>query len=184
VIYRKLFHLLSLFLIIPVIIFDENQRIIFSILFLLVVFTIDTLRQKDKNFRKLFMSFFKGILKKYEFKEYTGATYLAFAYAIINILFEKEIVIFSILVIAFCDTSAYLFGTYIKPNIKLYKKSINGLFGFIIAGFIISLLSFKELSLYSKLLAVFISAIVELIVPIDDNLSVPITSSVILKITA
>lgn len=182
-IYRKLFHLLSLLLIIPVIILDDKWRIIFSIVFLLLVFLIDSLRQRHKGFRQLFMIFFRGLLKRNEFNEYTSATYLAFSYAIINLLFSKEIVIFSLLILTVCDPIAYIFGNYIKPNIRFYNKSINGFIGFFLSGIILSIFLFPEMKLASKVFAVLVSAIVELLTPIDDNLSVPIASSLVLKFT-
>jgi dolichol kinase len=182
-IYRKLFHLLTLFLIIPVLILDKEGRIIFSILFLLTVFLIDTLRLESKSFRKIFMILFGGMLKKHEYREYTGSTYLAISYVLINLLFEKEIIIFSMLILTICDPIAAIIGTYTKPNIKIFKKSLNGLIGFYLAGIIISLIFFPNLSLTAKILAVLISGIVEIFTPIDDNLAIPITSSIILKLS-
>ncbi|MEO0224478.1 MAG: hypothetical protein ABIL76_05240 [candidate division WOR-3 bacterium] len=160
---------------------NDNYRIAFSIFFLIVVLTIDVLKLKNRNFRKIFLSIFGSILKKNEISDWTGATYLAISYALINVLFEKEIVIFSLIVLAICDPIAAIFGTYIRPNIRIYKKSINGLIGFYISGIIISLLLFENISLFSKILAVLISGIVEVFTPIDDNLSVPLTTAFVLK---
>ena len=178
---RKLFHLLSIILIFPVLFLNDNYRIAFSISFLIIVLVIDILRLKNKNFGKFFLSIFRGILKKNEINDWTGATYLAISYALINILFEKEIVVFSLIILAICDPVAAIFGTYIKPNIRIYKKSINGLIGFYISGIILSLILFNNISLFSKILAVLISGIVEIFTPIDDNLSVPLTTAFVLK---
>jgi dolichol kinase len=178
---RKLFHLLSILLIFPILFLNDNQRIAFSILFLISVFTIDILRLRNENFKKFFLSIFKSILKKNEINDWTGATYLAISYVLINIIFEKEVVIFSLLVLAICDPVAAIFGTYIKPNLKIYKKSINGLIGFYLSGFILSFLFFTDVNIFSKILAVLISGIVEVFTPIDDNLSVPLTTAFVLK---
>ncbi len=183
-IYRKLFHLFSVVLIVPILILDKHWCIITSISILLIIFTVDTLRQRNTGFRKIFMLFFRGILKRDELRAYTGATYLAISYAFLNIMFDKEIVIFSMLILSICDPIAALFGKYIKPTIKIHKKSLNGLIGFYISGAILSVLLFPEISLVSKLLAVIISGIIELFTPIDDNLAIPITSSLILKWTS
>jgi len=173
--------LLSVILIFPVLFLSDNYRIVFSISFLIVVLLIDVLRLKNRNFGKLFLSIFRSILKKDEINDWTGATYLAISYALINILFEKEIVIFSLIILAICDPIAAIFGTYIRPNIKIHRKSINGLIGFYLSGIILSLLFFDNISLFSKILAVLISGIVEIFTPIDDNLSVPLTTAFILK---
>ncbi|MEO0203163.1 MAG: hypothetical protein ABIL37_05550 [candidate division WOR-3 bacterium] len=165
----------------PVLVLEKEWRILFSVLFLLVVFSIDTLRLQNKSFRKIFLNFFGGILKKHEYREYTGSTYLAISYALINLLFEKEIIIFSLLILSICDPVASIIGNYVKPNIKIFKKSLNGLIGFYIAGILVSIITFPNLSLSVKLLAVLLSGIVEIFTPIDDNLAIPIASSFILK---
>ncbi len=182
-IYRKLFHLFSIVLIVPVLILDKHWCIIISISLLLIVFIVDTLRLRHAGFRKIFMLFFRGILKRDELRAYTGATYLAISYVFLNILFEKDIVIFSMLILSICDAVSALSGTYIKPIIKIHKKSLNGLIGFYLSGIILSIVLFPQMSIFSKLLAVMVSGIIELFTPIDDNLAIPITSSLILKWT-
>jgi dolichol kinase len=55
------------------------------------------------------------------------------------------------------------------------------LIGFYLSGFILSFLFFNDLNIFSKILAVLISGIVEVFTPIDDNLSVPLTTAFVLK---
>jgi dolichol kinase len=180
--YRKIFHLLSLILIIPVIFLDYKERVLLSSCLFLLVLLVDSMRQGEKNLKKFFLKIFNKLLKKDEFSNYTGATYLFLSYLILNAIFKREIIIFSLLILCICDPIAAICGKFTKSLFRFNNKTLNGFVGFAIAGLIISIIPMNSIPFYSKVLAVLISGIFELIVKIDDNFIVPISSAAMLSL--
>ncbi len=181
---RKLFHALSAIFLIPVFLLPDPTRKLFFIGVFLVVLLIDTLRLTSRDFRKLFLLFFRDILKDQEHRTYSGATFLFFSFMILNVFFSKEIAAFSMLLLTVSDPLAAIFGKYFKPRIKVAgDKTLWGLMGFILGGIIISLF-FQNLPWKSKIIAVIVGAFVELFARgIDDNLLIPISCALALQLT-
>jgi len=181
---RKLFHVMSAIFVIPVFILPDPTRKIFFIGLFILVLMIDTLRLSNGGFRKLFLLFFKEILKDQEHRTYSGATFLFFSFMILNIFFSKEIAAFSMLLLSISDPLAALFGKYMRPRIRIFgDKTLWGLVGFIIGGALISIF-FHNIPWKSKMIAVAVGALVELLSRgIDDNLLIPVSCALALQIT-
>ena len=181
---RKIFHSLSAILVIPTLMLPDPQRKLFFIVIFLIVLLIDTLRLNNRGFRRLFLVFFKDILKREEFRVYSGATFLFFAVMLLNLLFSKEVAAFSLLLLTISDPLASIMGIYMKPRVRLFgDKTLWGFIGFLLGGFSISLF-FHHIPWEAKIIAVITGALVELLsFGIDDNLLIPIGSAVVLQIT-
>ena len=181
---RKIFHLLSAIFVIPTLILPDPWRKILFILLFLLVLTVDTLRMNNRSFRHIFMLFFKDMLKKEELRLYSGATFLFFSLMIINLFFSREVAAFSLMLLTISDPLASIMGIYMKPRIKIMdNKTLWGLIGFLVGGTIVAML-FNNLSWKSKIIAVVTGAVVELFaMGIDDNLLIPLSSAIALQLT-
>ncbi len=181
---RKIFHLLSAIFVIPTLILPDPWRKILFILLFLLVLTVDTLRMNNRSFRHIFMLFFKDMLKKEELRLYSGATFLFFSLMIINLFFSREVAAFSLMLLTISDPLASIMGIYMKPRIRIMdNKTLWGLIGFLVGGTIVAML-FNNLSWKSKIIAVVTGAVVELFaMGIDDNLLIPLSSAIALQLT-
>ncbi|NPB03984.1 MAG: hypothetical protein GXO39_06180 [Thermotogae bacterium] len=181
---RKLFHALSAIFLIPVFLLPDPTRKIFFIGVFLIVLAIDTLRLTNKDFRKVFLLFFRDILKDQEHRTYSGATFLFFSFMILNVFFSKEIAAFSMLLLTISDPLAAIFGRYLKPRIRIAgDKTLWGLLGFIIGGIVVSIF-FHNIQWKSKLIAILVGAFIELFSRgIDDNLLIPVGCALALQLT-
>ncbi len=181
---RKLFHALSAIFLIPVFLLPDPTRKLFFIAVFLLVLTIDTLRLTSRGFRKLFLIFFRDILKEQEQKTYSGATFLFLSFMILNVFFSKEIAAFSMLLLTISDPLAAIFGKYLRPRVKIAgDKTLWGLAGFIVGGLIVSIF-FHNIQWKSKIIAVLVGAFIEVFsTGIDDNLLIPVGCALALQLT-
>ncbi len=179
---RKLFHVLSLIpAILGAFLNDPYRQIFFTTAFL-TVFLIDLLRLRNAKLSKLFMLLFGSMLKRKEYKGFSGATYMFLSFMLVNILFEREIALFGMLVLAICDPIASLIGRYARFNLKLIgEKTLVGMLAFMLSGFVLARV-YPFLSMESKLLAVLVASFLEVIPYLDDNLSIPIGVSLTVEL--
>ncbi len=181
---RKLFHALSAIFLIPVFLLPDPTRKIFFIGVFLIVLAVDTFRLTNRNFRKVFLLFFRDILKVQEHRTYSGATFLFLSFMILNVFFSREIAAFSMLLLTVSDPLAALFGKYMKPRIRIVgDKTLWGLMGFIIGGVVVGLF-FQNIQWKSKIIAILVGAFIELFSRgIDDNLLIPVGCALALQLT-
>ncbi len=181
---RKLFHALSAIFLIPVFLLPDPTRKIFFIGVFLIVLAVDTFRLTNRNFRKVFLLFFRDILKVQEHRTYSGATFLFLSFMILNVFFSREIAAFSMLLLTVSDPLAALFGKYMKPRIRIVgDKTLWGLMGFIIGGVVVGLF-FQNIQWKYKIIAIIVGAFIELFSRgIDDNLLIPVGCALALQLT-
>lgn len=181
-IFRKIIHLSSL--IIPLVYFYSSY-LLFIIFLSLLSLTILFINSKYDSILSRFTYiklFFSKVLRGYEKNKYWGASYLILGFLIITLLFDKNIVITSMIITSLSDSLAAILG--IKyGRIRLYNnKSIEGFYIFYITTFSI-LFFLHPISLIFVLLISLLISLVELFTPtIYDNVSIPICSSIILTI--
>ncbi len=181
---RKLFHALSAIFLIPVFLLPDPTRKIFFIAVFLIVLTIDTLRLSNRGFRKLFLIFFRDILKEQEHKTYSGATFLFLSFMILNVFFSREIAAFSMLLLTVSDPLAAIFGKYLRPRIRVVgDKTLWGVAGFMVGGLLVSIF-FHNIPWKSRIIAVVVGALIEVFsTGIDDNLLIPVGCALALQLT-
>ncbi len=181
---RKFFHILSAIFILPVFLLPDPTRKLFFISVFLLVLAVDTLRLTSRGFRKLFMLFFRDILKEQEQKTYSGATFLFLSFMILNVFFSREIAAFSMLLLTVSDPLAALLGKYMRPRIRVVgDKTLWGFIGFVIGGLLVSIF-FHNLQLKSRMIAILVGALIEMFsAGIDDNLLIPVGCALALQLT-
>ena len=155
----------------------------FSIL--LIAFTLSIViefhRFWQKGFRKTFHKLFGAILRKHEFKTYTGATYLLFSSMLCVAFFPNpQIASASLAFLSLGDTFAALVGmSYGKRKFLGMNKSFEGSLACFVSCLVFGLLWMRQpfLVLGGALAATF----AELgRIPLDDNLKIPIAAGVVM----
>jgi len=104
----------------------------------------------------------------------TGATYYLLACWLTILLFDKSVAIPALLVLACGDTAASVFGQALGGYKFREGKTLTGSLAFLITAFLVTLPFFPTPIAFA---GAFIAAVVEsLPLPLDDNLSIPLTA--------
>ncbi|MEQ4489598.1 MAG: hypothetical protein AAC990_04430 [Dehalococcoides mccartyi] len=126
-------------------------------------------------------------LKPREQSQATGATYLLLASVIVFLFPDKYVAITSLLFLSIGDLMAKIIGEKYGHRV-LFKKSIEGSFACLVSclsiGILISRIT-PTISLPIAIIGAVSATIVELLPsPIDDNLTIPIISALMMTLSA
>jgi dolichol kinase len=184
--FRKLYHLGGL--IFPVLLFSVSRNAaIYTCggLFLLVLFfDLFRLQWKELNFiviRKLPIKF-----KRKEVRNISGSPYFLGGVFLTLVLFKPEVAAGGIIYLSIGDMAAVTVGKK-YGKIKIFKKTLEGSVGFVIAStcvlLIFNLLYPFNLSMPGIIAGAVICAVIEVLpLRIDDNLLIPIFGAFILRL--
>lgn len=148
----------------------------------IAMMVVDYVRSKHKPVQTLYIDAFGKILRDHEYNNnkslFTGGTYLVIATFICVLIFPKEIAIKSIFVIIFCDSAAAIIGK-MYGSTKVWGKSIEGSFAFIITGLIVLFLTpnftLSPNEYYVAATSLLLTSMVELLpIKFDDNIFIPL----------
>ena len=149
---------------------------------------VDFLRHFNSSLNDVLTHLFRPIMRDHEVNKVAGTSYLLTGVALVAFVFQREIVLLTLLFLAFADPIASYFGIKFGKDKLIGHKSLQGTLA---AFFVCAVLSFSFLYAHNllmdrlvvfSLLAGLIGALAELI-PIwklDDNLTLPILSSTFL----
>ena len=146
-----------------------------------IVVVAEFLKWVSTRFRDLFFRVFKSILRTHEQKgAITGATFYIVSTLLCILFFDKPIAIVSIFFIIFGDTAAALVGMK-WGRIKLIgNKSLEGSAACFIVCAVITLFWLNPII---GLAGAFVATFVELLpLRIDDNLTMPLISGVVMQL--
>lgn len=177
---RKSIHISSL--IIPFaykyLITFERRGIAFVLLLaaLVVTLAIEFGRFWQKSFRKNFMRLFGLILRKHEWKDFTGATYLIFSSMLCVAFFLPPIAFCAMAFVSIGDTFAAMIGiNFGKRKFLGTKKSLEGSLACFISTLIFGLFFLdKPILAVVGALAATIAELWD--IPVDDNVKIPMVS--------
>ena len=83
---------------------------------------------------------------------------------------------------SYSDTAAAIIGKKYGKT-KIFNKTLEGSFAFLLTSFIIALAMYPQIDLKVSLVAIIVATIVEMLpLNIDDNFSVPVTVALITSI--
>ncbi len=147
--------------------------IIMSILFAIAVIT-ELLRRIWPTFGRLFNKFFGDMLRDYEVKGITGATYLLFSSILALTLFPKRIVALSLLFLTVGDGAATIFGRFLGKKKIFGDKTLEGTVAFFLSSLLVST-AISGVPFHLKFSGVCIATLLELFNrKLDDNLVLPL----------
>ncbi len=146
---------------------------------------LDFARQRSKTLNDLMILLFKPIMRQSEVNKLAGTTFLITGTMIVAYLFPRDVVLLTLLFLAFADPVASYFGIRFGKDKIFGEKSLQGsLAAFFVCTIVTYLfLNFNglllERILIVSLIGGLIGALAELI-PIwklDDNLTLPVLSA-------
>lgn len=178
---RQLYHSLSGLALVFILSFlDKPADVYLTLTLLFFAITIETTRLYLPGINRMFISCFGILMRSEERDNPTGTLYYLLGALIALLLFPKEIVLFSMTVLAVGDPSAYIVG-YNFGRLRIGKKSMEGSLAFwaasVIAGFLLHRL-WINLSVTDIVTGGLTGAVIELIpVRINDNLTIPVITS-------
>ena len=176
--FRKIVHLLSSFF--PVLYFciQKKQIILILVLANIVIFVIESNRLQKNYIGRFFNKYISFMIRPYEKSRFMNATYLCVSYLLIVLFFNKNIAIYSLLLLSISDSCAAIIGIKYGRIKIINSKTLEGTFAFIVSGIIlISIISITKdymIDYRTLYLGVIFSSIIELLTPSRyDNITVP-----------
>jgi diacylglycerol kinase (CTP) len=146
---------------------------------------LDLLRQKYQGFNELIVHIFKPIMRDQEVHKTAGTTYLLSGVAVVALIFPRDIVLLTLLFLAFADPIASYFGIkYGKDKIFGHKSIQGSSAAFAVCTILAYMYLYRHGILLDRILVVsllsgLIGALAEA-VPVwklDDNFSLPVLSA-------
>ena len=179
---RKILHLSTCIFALMILCFGKKICIPIFLSLAILFFALDFLRLKNKYIQRFYNIFFGIVTKHYEEEQLTSASYVFLSLIIVAIVFEVRIASAALLIMSLSDPIASLLGRA-YGKFYIFDKTLEGSITFFIVSTMV-LLSFDFSSDVILGVAV-LCTLIELFstkMHIDDNLSVPITASVLLFI--
>ncbi len=167
---RKLFHLSGILLLFIPYIFKTQAKIIFLALVCLVS-TIEFLRLRSHLIANVLVKIFGHLMRPLERKKLSGSFYYLWGVSLSFLFFDKISATKGLLILAIADPLASLIGIKFG-NHRFLKKTLEGTLAFFLVSILI-LYCFKE-SLHNALIIGAICALAENVIPINDNLILPL----------
>ena len=181
---RKGIHLLNL--VIPLSYFyvftEKWEFLIILSLITLCFIVIDISRHFVPLIKSIFSLFFNKMLKDHELKgKFPGATWVMISSTLVIVIFPKNIAVISLIYMSIGDTVAGLFGKN-YGRIKIGRKTLEGFLAGLSSCLIIAYL-YKPLPLQITASGAFFGMLIEALpLPLDDNLKIPIISSLAMSL--
>lgn len=188
---RKIIHLIGLFIPICYYFFREEDKIIavFILLSLTAIyFSLELLRLTNKRAQRYFLTHFSTLLRTHEKQKITGTGYYLLSALLSVSLFKKELAIACLSFLILGDMFAAIIGTRFGRTKIIAGKSLEGSLACFIVCFVIGLFVawlFPTTHLNLQIIAVgaLTATIVELLpLGIDDNLTIPLISGLVMEI--
>ncbi|MEE9553730.1 MAG: diacylglycerol/polyprenol kinase family protein [candidate division Zixibacteria bacterium] len=169
---------------IPIIYYVTNIKIIVALLIgaLSISLFTDLIRLYGSlRSRSLIQKFFGIMIRPHEKKNFTGATYILASSVITILIFDKMVAILAITYIVVGDTAGAIVGR-LWGKIKFRGKTLEGSASFFLSCCLIAFIV-PGVDLWIKISGAMVAAIVEaLTVYIDDNVTVPLITGVVMQL--
>jgi dolichol kinase len=188
-IHRKLFHMCLIIAPVLYLFLSKTHFLMIILPICAVVIILDIGRGKYPLIKTIADKFFITIFRTHELDgKLCGVTYVAIAAAITFTFFSKVIALNAFTILAISDALASLIGRKYSNGEKFFEKSVIGSLTFFVSAFLILIIygiSFKEGFAYYLFgfLAVFATTVIEArpsLLKTDDNLTIPLTFSVVM----
>lgn len=165
----------------------ENMMVVL-VSFTILCVSLDVLRLKIKPLNQKLVGIFGGLLRRTEISRLTGMSFLCLGVLAIVVVFPKEIVLLSLIMLAVGDPTSSIFGILYGKDVLIGKKTLQGSLACFVACTIIAAFYYyskgimTERIILASLITGFIGAFSELLPvgSLDDNFTFPIASSCLL----
>lgn len=177
---RKTVHLATLVIPVGYALTSDTAVLTFLIPFFLLYLAIDLLRHFHPGLGSLFRKHFFGrVLREEEKPTLMGSTFFLFASILTILLFPKPIAIASLLILILSDTAAALVGKGFG-RVPIFRKTLEGSMAFFVSSLLIVWI-YPGLDRLSGSFAALGAALIEVLpIPLDDNLTIPLTAGAIM----
>ena len=175
-VFRKAIHLLTAILPVIYFLYLDREQMSFLCISLFILFLLgDILRIYVTVLRQIYEKIFGKLLRADEREnKLNGATFLFLGFSVTVILFEKEVAVISMLILALSDSLAALFGMQFGKK-KGHGKTIHGSIAFFITTFIISSIFNDNTGI--NIIGATLITFAELVSgKINDNVTIPLVS--------
>lgn len=179
---RKFIHFSAL--LIPIGYYFLSQEVVLAVLIpgTFLCLLIDMGRLYHEPTSRVFNRIFGRVLREHEGFHFTASTYLLFAATLCVIFFDRRVAIVSLLILIISDPTAALVGRKFGRIRLIGGKTLEGSCAFLISALIITFL-FPGLRLISKVAGAIAATVIELSpIGIDDNLSIPLGSGLVMQL--
>lgn len=186
---RRLYHMMGAGFIAGLYYFlPRKEMLILFIGFTVLCLTVDLVRLQSKKLNDKLLATFGSFIRKSEVNGLTGMTYLTVGVTAIAVIFPKDIVTLSLLMLAVGDPISSIFGILYGKDVLVGKKTLQGTLAGFVACVVVSIVYFSvtgqmsERIILAGLIAGLIGAISELtpVFGLDDNFTFPILSACLL----
>lgn len=184
---RKSVHLFALVIPIGYIIVPDGLARLILACCAFVAILLDLLKYYDKGFRRLFFKIFGSMLRSKEIRRFTASSYILAAGLICAFAYSKWVMVMSMVFIILGDIAGAIFGKRFGRHKTVGKKTLEGSMAFFIAAYFGAII-FKLVVLHEAAWsAIFMGALTATVLEalplgIDDNLSVPVLTGLLLQL--
>lgn len=171
-----------------IVLFNLLPKQIFWILILLaivVIVPLDFLRRKNPELNRFVLKIIGPLMRQHEFKRLSGMSWLLLGFALVMLLYQREIVNVAMLFLAFGDPIASYFGIRFGKDKLVGNKTLQGtMAAFVVCTLVASIYYYYNNIMLDRVLIVaplsgLVGALAEL-VPVgkmDDNFTFPVISA-------
>lgn len=152
----------------------------------IVVLIVELIRLKTSA-KKMVNGTFDAVLKKSEKATFTGIFWASFAGLLVSPFATQATLSYAFAITAVADPAAALIGKYTSSK-KIYRrKSVNGAIAFFVGAFLVSCFYYYLFSmdpsflLFALFLSLFLTAVEVFSHPIDDNFSLIVFATILMK---
>jgi len=183
---RKMIHLSAM--VIPIgysfLPYDISLAALFIATAIAVIF--DIVKIKNRSFRLLIYRFFRDMFRHKETHYFNGGSFILFSALICLLVFNKWIAIISLTYIITGDVAAAIVGRLYGKHKVYGKHSVEGSLAFFVAASIASSslfwIPYDVVPVYYRISGALLAALIEMIIiQVDDNLTVPILTGLMLQ---
>ncbi|MFP4458004.1 MAG: diacylglycerol/polyprenol kinase family protein [Candidatus Zixiibacteriota bacterium] len=183
---RKAIHLAALSIPIGYSFLDKKTALFWVALCTVISALIDILRSENRAIRILFFKFFRDMLRHKEKYNFTGATFILFGSTLTLLFYNKWFAIIAVTYIIVGDVFAAIIGKSFGKHRIYGSGSIEGSIAFFISAALFTSLMFwvpyEIVPIYYRILGAVLAAAIELVInQVDDNLTVPLLTGLVLQ---
>ncbi|MCD6165718.1 hypothetical protein J7K19_03295 [bacterium] len=181
-IYRKLIHLAALIIPVGYSLFGKSVVLFGLAIGLIIACATEILRQRWGGFSRVFDFLFAKLLREFEVRQLTGATYLLLGSFVTVLFFSKPVALFSLYMMVLSDTLSALVGLKWGRTRFLNQKSLEGSLAFFLSALLWGILVFKS-NLWPVILGTATGTFLELdLIHVNDNLLIPLGTAIVIEL--